>query len=173
MVKMFQKFGLDCTSTHNPPPFETMMNEEQVDALLTGRILKHSRRGLGCRDSKSFVKKIVNTTSYATECEDSSPAPSEYEEGGQATIDELMEAFDRIKDYLMKSPVLMAHVKGKPMILYTAAMDTSLEALLAQHNDQGKENVLYYLSRTFVRAELRSPDGEKQMIQGITNLVLG
>ncbi|KAK2966983.1 hypothetical protein RJ640_029952, partial [Escallonia rubra] len=82
MAKMLQKFGLDCTSTHNPPPFETMMNEEQADALLTGRTLKQSRRGLGCRYSKSFVKKTVNMTSYVTECEDSSPALSEYEERG-------------------------------------------------------------------------------------------
>ncbi|KAK3001399.1 hypothetical protein RJ639_022330 [Escallonia herrerae] len=55
----------------------------------------------------------------------------------------------------MKPPVLMALVKGKPMILYTAAMDASLGALLAQHNDQGRENALYYLSRTLVGAELR------------------
>ncbi|KAK3009930.1 hypothetical protein RJ639_011037 [Escallonia herrerae] len=41
------------------------------------------------------------------------------------------------------------------MILYTKVMDTSLGALLAQHNDQGKENSLYYLSRTLVGAELR------------------
>ncbi|KAK3006984.1 hypothetical protein RJ639_015833 [Escallonia herrerae] len=52
-------------------------------------------------------------------------------------------------------PVLMAPVKGKPVILYTSAMDTFLGTLLAQHNDQGKENALYYLSRTLVGAELR------------------
>ncbi|KAK2978543.1 hypothetical protein RJ640_009502 [Escallonia rubra] len=202
MVKMFQKVGLDCTSTHNPPPFETMMNEEQVDALLTGRTLKHSRRGLWYRDSKSFAKKTVNMTSYATECEDFSPAPLEYEEGGQATIDELREVnlgtkedprptmasalmseeevqqyTNFLKEYRdvfawsytempgldpkMKPPVLMAPVKGKPMILYTVAMDTSLGALLAQHNDQGKENALYYLSQTLARAKLRYTAMEK------------
>ncbi|KAK3038600.1 hypothetical protein RJ639_027263 [Escallonia herrerae] len=47
------------------------------------------------------------------------------------------------------------------MILYTVAMDTSLGALLAQHNDQGKENALYYLSSTLVGAELRYTAMEK------------
>ncbi|XP_061998896.1 uncharacterized protein LOC133716190 [Rosa rugosa] len=62
-------------------------------------------------------------------------------------------AFDSIKEYLLKPPVLMAPVKGKPLILYIAALERSLGALLAQNNDEGKENALYYLSRTLVGAE--------------------
>ena len=60
---------------------------------------------------------------------------------------------DSIKEYLLNPPVLMAPIKGKPLILYIAALDHSLGALLAQNNDQGKENALYYLSRTLVGAE--------------------
>ncbi|KAK3023355.1 hypothetical protein RJ639_042753 [Escallonia herrerae] len=59
----------------------------------------------------------------------------------------------------------MAPVKGKPMILYTAAIDTSLGALLAQHNDQGKENSLYYLSWTLVGAKLTYMAMEKFNIE--------
>ncbi|KAK2976716.1 hypothetical protein RJ640_013972 [Escallonia rubra] len=47
------------------------------------------------------------------------------------------------------------------MILYTVAMDTSLGALLAKHNDQGKENAMYYLSQTLVGVELRYTTMEK------------
>ncbi|KAI5317663.1 hypothetical protein L3X38_037370 [Prunus dulcis] len=47
----------------------------------------------------------------------------------------------------------MAPIKGQPLILYIAALERSLGALLAQHNDDGKENALYYLSRTLVGAE--------------------
>ncbi|KAK2997595.1 hypothetical protein RJ639_025679 [Escallonia herrerae] len=61
----------------------------------------------------------------------------------------------------------MAPVKGKPMILYTAAMDTSLGALLAQHNDQGRENSLYYLSRTLVGAELRGENGRADALASL------
>nr|XP_011465143.1 PREDICTED: uncharacterized protein LOC101299390 [Fragaria vesca subsp. vesca] len=62
-------------------------------------------------------------------------------------------AFDNIKEYLLKPPVLMAPIKGRPLILYIAALERSLGAMLAQNNDEGKENALYYLSRTLVGAE--------------------
>ena len=62
-------------------------------------------------------------------------------------------SFDSFKKYLLNPLVLMAPIKGKPLILYIAALDHSLGALLAQNNDEGKENALYYLSRTLVGAE--------------------
>ncbi|XP_058221003.1 uncharacterized protein LOC131331154 [Rhododendron vialii] len=70
-------------------------------------------------------------------------------------------AFDSIKAYLMKPPVLMSPTKGKPLLLYIVALDCSLGALLAQHNKQGKEQALYYLSRTLVDAELNYSPIEK------------
>ena len=57
-------------------------------------------------------------------------------------------AFDSIKNYLLNPPVLSAPVAGKPLILYIAAQEGSLGALLAQENDKDKECALYYLSRT-------------------------
>lgn len=55
--------------------------------------------------------------------------------------------FENIKSYLMKPPVLLAPIPGKPLILYIAAQERSIGALLAQENNEGKENALYYLSR--------------------------
>ncbi|KAM0888475.1 hypothetical protein ACQ4PT_028304 [Festuca glaucescens] len=46
-----------------------------------------------------------------------------------------------------------APLKGRPLILYIAALPNSLGALLAQHNDEGKEVACYYLSHTMVGAE--------------------
>jgi len=62
-------------------------------------------------------------------------------------------AFDNIKRYLLNPPVLMAPVKGFPLILYIAAQPFSVGALFAQKNDEGKEVACYYLSRTMVGAE--------------------
>lgn len=70
-------------------------------------------------------------------------------------------AFEDIKKYLTNPPVLCAAVKGQPLILYTAAMPTSLGALLAQNNDIRKEVALYYLSRTLLGAECNYLDIEK------------
>jgi ribonuclease HI len=62
-------------------------------------------------------------------------------------------AFESIKRYLLNPPVLAAPTKGRPLILYIAAQPSSVGALLAQHNDEGKEVACYYLSRTMVGAE--------------------
>ncbi|KAG9453125.1 hypothetical protein H6P81_006029 [Aristolochia fimbriata] len=70
-------------------------------------------------------------------------------------------AFQNIKNYLMRPLVLMAPTSGKPLLLYIAAQEKSLGALLAQNDDQGKERPLYYLSRTMVGAELNYSPIEK------------
>ena len=70
-------------------------------------------------------------------------------------------AFNSIKEYLLKPPVLMSPIKGKPLLLYITALDGSLGALLAQHNEHGKENALYYLSHTLVGAEVNYSPIEK------------
>ena len=70
-------------------------------------------------------------------------------------------AFECIKSYLMKPPVLGAPIPGRPLILYIAAQERSMGALLAQENNNGKENSLYYLSRTMTLNELKYSPIEK------------
>ena len=55
----------------------------------------------------------------------------------------------------------MAPVQGRPLILYMAALERSLGAMLAQNNDEGKENALYYISRTMVSVEINYSSMEK------------
>ncbi|PKU59891.1 hypothetical protein MA16_Dca028303 [Dendrobium catenatum] len=59
---------------------------------------------------------------------------------------------------------MAAPIPGKPLILHTAALDESLGALLAQVNDEGKENALYYLSRRLLPTEIRYPSIEKHCL---------
>uniref|UniRef100_A0A2N9HVR6 Uncharacterized protein n=1 Tax=Fagus sylvatica TaxID=28930 RepID=A0A2N9HVR6_FAGSY len=54
-------------------------------------------------------------------------------------------AFESIKKYLLNPPVLGVPIPGKPLILYIAAQEQSLGALLAQKNEVEKEKALYYL----------------------------
>ncbi|XP_057775222.1 uncharacterized protein LOC130994205 [Salvia miltiorrhiza] len=70
-------------------------------------------------------------------------------------------AFKNIKSYLMQPPVLAAPMPGRPLILYIAAQEGSMGALLAQENEGGKENTLYYLSRTMTPNELKYTPIEK------------
>ena len=56
-------------------------------------------------------------------------------------------AFKSIKKYLANPPILGAPMAGKPLILYIAAQECSLGALLAQENEENKEMTLYYSRR--------------------------
>ena len=49
-------------------------------------------------------------------------------------------------------------------MIYIRAMDHSLGALLAQNNDQGHEQAIYYLSRTMIGAEHRYNPIEKECL---------
>ena len=70
-------------------------------------------------------------------------------------------AFQSIKTYLLRPLVLKAPTPKRPLILYIAAQEKSLGALLAQQNDKGKENSFYYLSRTLNGAKLNYSPIEK------------
>ncbi|XP_074282818.1 uncharacterized protein LOC141607366 [Silene latifolia] len=70
-------------------------------------------------------------------------------------------AFDSIKKYLASALVLGAPIPGKPLILYIATEERSLGAMCAQEIEDRKERALYYLSRTFVGAELNYSPIEK------------
>ncbi|KAL0339323.1 UNVERIFIED_CONTAM: hypothetical protein Sangu_1454400 [Sesamum angustifolium] len=61
----------------------------------------------------------------------------------------------------MKLSILVAPVPKCHLILYIAAQELSVGILLAQVNDEGKENTLYYLSRTMTPNELKYSPIEK------------
>ena len=61
----------------------------------------------------------------------------------------------------MNPPVLAAPIPGKPLIFYISAQERSIGVLLAQENDKGKENALYYLSRMMTSNELNYSSIEK------------
>ena len=73
-------------------------------------------------------------------------------------------AFERIKRYLLNPPVLGAPIPGKPLLLYIAAQEKSLGALMAQENEKRKERALYYLSWTLNGAELNYSPIEKMCL---------
>ncbi|KAL0458507.1 UNVERIFIED_CONTAM: hypothetical protein Slati_0477900 [Sesamum latifolium] len=81
-------------------------------------------------------------------------APFQWDEGCQ-------NAFESIKRHLLNPPVLGAPTPGKPLILYIAAQERSIGALMAQENEEGKVKALYYLSRTLIENELKYSPVEK------------
>ena len=69
-------------------------------------------------------------------------------------------ALDEIKNYLTNPPVLVPPQYGKPFRLYLSTDDTVIGSALSQEFE-GKERVIYYLSRRMVDAETRYSAIEK------------
>ena len=66
------------------------------------------------------------------------------------------QAFEELRRKLVTAPVLAFPDYDRPFILNTDASDTGLRAVLSQFDDQGKEHVIAYASRTLSKAEQRN-----------------
>jgi hypothetical protein len=73
---------------------------------------------------------------------------------------EQQRAFEEIKEYLSKSPVLVPPQQDKPFYVYLSVGDTSIASVVIQVHD-GREKVVFYLNRRMLDAETRYPDVEK------------
>ena len=67
--------------------------------------------------------------------------------------DSCQQAFEIIKKYLMKLPMLQPPRMGKPLILYLAIEKEAVRAMLAQEDENGVEHAVYYLSKKFLSYE--------------------
>ncbi|KAK1680838.1 hypothetical protein QYE76_041686 [Lolium multiflorum] len=69
-------------------------------------------------------------------------------------------AFDDIKEYLTKPPVLVPPQQDMPFYIYLSVADTSIASVVVQVYD-GLEKVVFYLSRRMLDAETRYLEIEK------------
>ncbi|KAK1619207.1 hypothetical protein QYE76_024724 [Lolium multiflorum] len=67
---------------------------------------------------------------------------------------EQQQAFDDIKEYLTKPPVLVPPQQDRPFYIYLSVADTSIASVVVQVYD-GLEKVVFYLSRRMLDAETR------------------
>ncbi|KAA3465696.1 RNA-directed DNA polymerase (Reverse transcriptase), Ribonuclease H-like protein [Gossypium australe] len=76
--------------------------------------------------------------------------------------DECQKAFDKIKQCLSNTPVLMPPSPDRPLILYLTVFDNSMGYVLGQHDKtRKKERAIYYLSKKFTKCEMRYSSIEK------------
>ena len=60
-------------------------------------------------------------------------------------------------------PTLQVLVHGRPLLLYLASNSQAIGALLAQEDDEGKEQPIYYVSKTLKDVETKYPKIEKHV----------
>jgi hypothetical protein len=73
---------------------------------------------------------------------------------------EQQRAFEEIKEYLSKPPVLFPPQQDRPFYMYLSVGHTSIASVVIQVHDN-KERVVFYLSRRMLDAETRYPDIKK------------
>ena len=79
--------------------------------------------------------------------------------------EQCQEAFEKIKNYLTKPPILVPPVLKKPLLLYLTTTDTTMWALLAQYlKETRKENVIYYISKKMLPYEEKYSPLEKTCV---------
>ena len=61
-------------------------------------------------------------------------------------------------------PTFQAVVRGKPLLLYLASNSQAIGALLAQEDDDGNEQPIYYVSRTLKDVETKYPMIERAFL---------
>ncbi|XP_015953779.1 uncharacterized protein LOC107478145 [Arachis duranensis] len=64
-------------------------------------------------------------------------------------------AFDSIKTYLSKAPIMANVHPFRPLKLYIAASEDTIGCMLAQDGEDGHERAVYYLSRVLTDIEMR------------------
>ena len=62
-------------------------------------------------------------------------------------------AFEKIKECLLSPPVLVPPTSGHPLHLYLSVSDMALGCMLAQLDDSGKKQAIYYLSKRMMEYE--------------------
>ena len=79
--------------------------------------------------------------------------------------EQCQKAFEKIKNYLMKPPILVPLIPEKPLLLYLTTTKTTIGALLAQYlEDTRKENAIYYISKKMLPYEEKYSPLEKTCI---------
>lgn len=122
------------------------LNPIKVKAILEMLSLKNLRQLRGLQGRLAYIKRFIANLSGK-----GWPFSRLMKKWVDFVWDQACDdAFQDIKQYLANPPVLAAPVLGKPLIMYTRALDHSLDAMLAQNSDDGKEVALYYLFRILV-----------------------
>ena len=70
-------------------------------------------------------------------------------------------AFKRLQQIMMNLPTVQAPIRKKPLLLYLATSSYAIGALIAQEDEGGIEQPVYYISRALKDAETRYPRAER------------
>jgi hypothetical protein len=77
------------------------------------------------------------------------------EECAFCLVPRMSKAFETLKQIMSKLPTVCAPVMRKPLKLYLASNNQAIGAFIAQDDEQGQEQLVYYVSRALKETEAR------------------
>ena len=120
------------------------IDQNKVKAIIEARPPSSKKELQKFLGQVNFLRRFISNTAGKTKVFSSLLRLKEEDEFVWTT--EYQTAFEGIKAYL---------VNEKPLKLYIAAAEDSLGAFLAQDNEEGKEQAVYYLSRILNSCEYK------------------
>jgi len=124
------------------------LDSEKVRAIQEIQPPKNLRELRGLQGRLAYIRRFIANLSQGCQ-----PFTKLIKKGVSFIWDDAcQQVLEEIKRYLMHSPVLTTSVSEVPFLIYVRAIDHYLRALLAQNNDQGHEEAIYYNSRTMIGA---------------------
>ena len=134
------------------------INQNKTNAILEAKAPTNKKELQSLLGKINFLRRFISNLSGKMQA--FSPL-LRLSKGGFEWGQEQQEAFDKIKEYLIKPPILVPPCRNRSMRLYIAASDKTLGSMLAQEDENGVERPIYYLSRVLNDAETRYNEVEK------------
>ncbi|XP_059650636.1 uncharacterized protein LOC132296450 [Cornus florida] len=135
------------------------VDQNKVKAIINARALANKKQVQRFLGQVGFLRRFISNHAgrvhvFSTLVKLKSHEKFHWDESHQ-------KAFDKIKEYLANPPVVMPPRKKWPLKLYLSVAEESIGSMLAQDNEHGKEQAVYYLSRVLTDVECRYSSIEK------------
>uniref|UniRef100_A0A151UFG0 Retrovirus-related Pol polyprotein from transposon opus n=1 Tax=Cajanus cajan TaxID=3821 RepID=A0A151UFG0_CAJCA len=131
----------------------------KTKAIMEARPPSNKRELQSLLGKINFLKRFISNLSGKTKV--FSPLLRLKKENAFRWEEENQRAFEEIKSYLARPPIIAPPSKGIELKLYVSANDSTILGMLAQDDDNGIERVIYYLIKMLVGAESRYTPLEK------------
>jgi hypothetical protein len=125
------------------------INQNKIKAILETRPPSTKKELQFLLGKINLLRRFISNLSGKTEV--LSPLLRLRKEDSFIWGQEHQKAFDAIKDYLAKPPILFPPIQNKSMKLYIAASDSTIGSMLAQEDENGVERSIYYLNGVLSR----------------------
>jgi len=135
------------------------INQNKTKVILETKAPSTKKELQSLLEKINFLRRFISNLSGKTEA--FSPLLRLKKEDVFKWEPEHQKAFDEIKAYLTNPQVMLPPLKNKTMKLYIATSKCTIGSMLAQEDENGVENVIYYLSRVLNDVETRYHPSEK------------